>query len=107
MSVTAYIRELLARGMSMDDALVAAEVFEAAPPQPSRLDVPAREWQRLRRETFERDGYKCVYCGADVLADPHCDHVLALARGGISVLENLATSCKRCNSSKGAREWSR
>lgn len=70
-----------------------------------RTSLP-NTWGELRQTVFERDNFTCVYCGAtDNLA---CDHVLALMRGGRTELSNLATACKPCNSSKGARlldEW--
>lgn len=73
-----------------------------------RLDISDREWFGLRWAVFERDGFCCTYCGADVHADPHCDHVVPLSRGGMSTLDNLTTACGRCNSSKRDRmigEW--
>lgn len=58
-------------------------------------------WRWLREAVFERDGRACVYCGA---ADRlHCDHVVPIARGGTSDIENLTTACGDCNKSKGAR----
>lgn len=65
-----------------------------------RLDVSLTEWHGLRQRVFKRDGYRCVYCGRDVSANPQCDHVEPLVLGGSSDIANLATSCKRCNSSK-------
>jgi hypothetical protein len=53
MSVTAYIRELLARGMSMDDALLAAEVFEAAPPQ-SAAAIRQKRYRNNKRNEASR-----------------------------------------------------
>lgn len=64
------------------------------------LDVGPEEWAKIRAEVFDRDGYLCVYCGADVSGSPQCDHVLPLQLGGSSAIDNLATSCKGCNSSK-------
>lgn len=71
------------------------------------LDVTNAEWAVLRAAVFKRDGHKCVYCGASPGA-LECDHVVPLAMGGVSVMENLATACKPCNRSKGAKtldEW--
>lgn len=71
------------------------------------LDVAQSEWLRLRVAIFERDGYRCVYCGAeDKRLD--CDHVMPRSKGGKSLMENLATACYSCNRSKGAKtieEW--
>lgn len=61
-----------------------------------------REWRALRKAVFDRDNWKCVYCGNDVTA-PHCDHVIPVTRGGMSDLSNLATACGSCNASKNNR----
>lgn len=65
-----------------------------------RLDVTQDEWAALRTAVFARDGYRCVYCGDDVHGAPQCDHKTPLVLGGASVIENLATACKPCNSAK-------
>ncbi len=65
------------------------------------------EWSILRKITFQRDGYRCVYCDTPTNA-PHCDHATPITRGGKTTLDNLATACPDCNLSKGARtldEW--
>lgn len=57
---------------------------------------------RLRTKVFERDGFRCRYCGDAEYErrwlvldhiDPH----------GPSSLDNLATACRRCNKKKGDR----
>ena len=71
------------------------------------LDVSPGEWRALRSVVFARDGFACNYCGA--IDDMECDHVIPVARGGLSVLANLVAACKKCNRSKGAsllEEWS-
>lgn len=48
-----------------------------------------------------RDGHACVYCGS---GENLCiDHVLPTCKGGDDSIENLATSCKACNSGKAGR----
>ena len=52
------------------------------------------------------DGY-CMYCGHRV-PKVELDHIVPIARGGLSVLENLMPCCRACNPSKGVRpveEW--
>jgi hypothetical protein len=66
------------------------------------LDVGASEWVRLRAAVFARDGYRCVYCGMSGVPLA-ADHLLALANGGKSSMENLVSACVPCNSSKGAK----
>ena len=69
------------------------------------------KWIALRYRVWWRDGGKCRYCGTEVddsymnrdVAQYHCDHVLPLSQGGTYDIDNLVTSCKRCNLRKGAR----
>jgi hypothetical protein len=69
----------------------------ALPESAARREVVPRE---LRRAVFERDGGRCVECGARF--DLQYDHVIPLALGGASTLENLQILCAPCNASKGA-----
>ena len=73
--------------------------------------VTETDWYRLRGDVFQRDGFKCVYCGSDGGgASLQCDHVVPWSRGGATALENLATACRPCNASKRDRtpdEWGR
>ena len=53
---------------------------------------------------FERDGYRCVYCGQSFAAEElTVDHVQARARGGDRSADNLVTACRGCNTRKGHR----
>lgn len=63
-----------------------------------------RNWHQLRRFVFERDFHRCVYCGGDGNGKSlHCDHVLAISKGGGNTVDNLVSACQRCNSSKRDR----
>lgn len=54
----------------------------------------------VRARIFERDGMKCLHCGAiDRLA---VDHIIPVCRGGGDEDLNLQTLCIPCNSKKGA-----
>lgn len=58
----------------------------------------------LRFEVFDRDGFRCRYCGAG--PDKHrlvVDHALAVANGGSNDLDNLVTACEPCNQGKGKK----
>ena len=66
-------------------------------PERARREPIARA---LRRAVFERDGGRCVECGARF--DLQYDHVIPLALGGASTLENLQVLCAGCNGRKGA-----
>lgn len=73
-----------------------------------RRECDDATWALLRDAVFLRDGYSCVYCGADG-PTLHCDHVVPVSRGGRSVMENLVTACAPCNLSKSNKllveEW--
>lgn len=55
----------------------------------------------LRLGIFERDAYRCQLCGE--WHDLTIDHIIPKSRGGLTVLDNLQTLCRSCNSRKGAR----
>jgi 5-methylcytosine-specific restriction endonuclease McrA len=55
-----------------------------------------------RRALFARDGWRCVYCGTTG-GRLTLDHVIPRSRGGLSVWENVVTSCAPCNLRKGNR----
>ena len=52
----------------------------------------------LRRAVFERDGGCCVECGSAF--DLQYDHILPVAHGGATTLQNLQLLCAECNRSK-------
>lgn len=60
--------------------------------------------KRLRFEVFKRDHFTCQYCGAQppniVLV---VDHIVPVARGGETVIENLISACEACNHGKADR----
>lgn len=114
------VRALVAAGATPDMILAAVEAAEAercsveearrekerGRTRYRREECGEVEWRTLRLAVFERDGGKCVYCGAT--GELAADHIIPLQRGGRSVMENLNTACRRCNSSKGTRlveEW--
>ena len=86
--------------------------------------------QSVRLEVFERDGYRCRYCGVryvnKVTREPvaskpydgpfwmrrqrwigllHVDHVIPRCKGGTDDLDNLVTACGPCNLQKYDRIW--
>lgn len=52
---------------------------------------------------FERDNFKCVYCGRTSVEDGiklHLDHIHPKSKGGEDKAMNLVTACQDCNLSK-------
>jgi hypothetical protein len=56
---------------------------------------------RLRWEVFLRDNFTCRKCS--VRTDLSADHIIAESKGGKTVLDNLQTLCRSCNSKKGTK----
>src|SRR5258708_19812183 len=54
----------------------------------------------IRAAVLDRDSHKCSYCGST--CDLTIDHIIPVAKGGTSTIENLRTLCGRCNMSKGS-----
>jgi hypothetical protein len=64
------------------------------------------QWIRTttRRRIYERDGWRCVWCGCDLrFASQYertLDHVLPRSRGGSNKAHNLVTACRRDNDAR-------
>jgi hypothetical protein len=57
-----------------------------------------------RLKIFERDSYKCKYCGKQLTRfSATLDHIQPVSRGGLNSFDNLVTACLHCNSSRGNR----
>ena len=57
-----------------------------------------------REQIFERDQFRCVYCGKVFPTEElTVDHVQARVRGGDRSGGNLVTACSGCNTAKGHR----
>lgn len=58
---------------------------------------------KLRFAVLRRDGFACAYCGARPKEKQlQVDHVVPVAAGGPTTLENLVTACTDCNAGKGS-----
>lgn len=66
--------------------------------------VPVKEVRFSKEAVFERDGYRCQYCG-EVFPTHHLnlDHVIPREMGGKTSWENIVTSCVQCNTRKANR----
>jgi hypothetical protein len=56
--------------------------------------------QKVSWNVYRRDDYACRYCGRDDIPLT-VDHIVLWEEGGPSIEENLVTSCKRCNKTRG------
>jgi 5-methylcytosine-specific restriction endonuclease McrA len=70
----------------------------------------------IRRKIWQRDGFKCRYCGNEISENAgshnrvwHCasiDHVVPVRDGGSDDEANLVSACLFCNLSKKAKSVS-
>jgi hypothetical protein len=68
------------------------------------LDVDYYNISENRLKIFERDLYKCKYCGKQLTRfSATLDHIQPVSRGGLNSLDNLVTACLHCNSNRGNR----
>lgn len=65
--------------------------------QTSRAPIP----EAARSEVWRRDGGCCVKCGSK--ENLQFDHIIPVARGGATSVQNLQLLCQQCNRVKGAR----
>lgn len=76
-------------------------------PKPNHAKIAEREKMKnaIRYEVIKRDSYRCRCCGFAVQdgAHLHVDHIVAVANGGRTELQNLQTLCTVCNLGKGAK----
>jgi hypothetical protein len=60
---------------------------------------------RFSKENMvERDGYRCVYCGASLtIKQLEIEHVVPSSKGGKTTWDNVASACHDCNQKKADR----
>lgn len=52
----------------------------------------------------EMDGPTCAYCGKELAGSYYeIDHIMPVARGGLTEIRNLVLACPECNRAKGDR----
>ncbi len=59
--------------------------------------------QSLKKAVRERAQFCCEYCFAQILFSSDSfsiEHIIPVVKNGLSVLDNLAFSCQRCNNHK-------
>lgn len=67
-------------------------------------NAPGRHTKPEILSMLEAQGFKCVYCPADLRDGYHKDHIKALARGGSNDIGNIQLTCAKCNQSKHAMD---
>ena len=66
--------------------------------------LPRHEVRFTRRNVFQRDGFRCQYCGlSKPVRELNLDHVTPVSLGGPSTWENVVCACVPCNRRKGNR----
>lgn len=62
---------------------------------------------RLRESILVRDNHTCMSCGISTQKEAHLllevDHIMPIAKGGITIETNLQTLCWKCNRTKGVK----
>jgi 5-methylcytosine-specific restriction endonuclease McrA len=107
---TAWIEPLLARPKRVKSQIRPEDIVALVE---ERWDLlrNSQAWKRteiavgLRFDVFNRDGFRCVYCGRSpresVLLE--ADHVVPRSAGGPDTMANLVTACQDCNRGKSAK----
>lgn len=73
-------------------------------------ETNVKRWKTISKRVFARDSYTCAYCG-QIGGVLEVDHVVPFSKGGSDALDNLVTSCRKCNRQKKDkslsefREW--
>lgn len=95
--VFALVHERRSRAQRKLERAHAALATEQDDPDARRREpVPTA----VRRAVWDRDGGACVQCGERF--DLQFDHIIPVALGGATTVENLQILCAPCNRAKGA-----
>jgi 5-methylcytosine-specific restriction endonuclease McrA len=97
----------------MPDECFSHPIFARAWRAGSPLRRPSGEWGQLpcrtkvsrtrRAQVYERDGHRCLACGATESLT--LDHLVPFILGGSNAVANLRTLCGDCNSKDFARNY--
>jgi hypothetical protein len=81
---------------------------QAQQEEPAKIDTKREldfyNVRENRLKVFERDDYKCHYCGKQLTRfNATLDHLQPVSEGGDNSFDNLTTACLHCNSQRGSR----
>ena len=94
--VLALVRDRQRRDQQRLDRAHTMLNAEQVAPAKRRGPIP----RDVRRLVFERDGGRCVECGSNF--DLQYDHIIPVALGGATSIDNLQLLCGPCNREKSA-----
>ena len=60
-----------------------------------RLKLPSADYEVLRNQVLERDGWRCQFCGTLNQLEVH--HIKSRRSLGDDTLQNLITLCAKCH----------
>jgi hypothetical protein len=105
-ALTAFVDWANSQGQPSAESQAPTEQSGPVPARVLRKQEDCREVRPgLRFKVFLRDRFRCLACGRSPAThlniELHADHVLAVANGGKTTLENLQTLCQDCNLGKG------
>jgi superfamily II DNA or RNA helicase len=104
--------ELFRRQFSLAVERASAEAEAPGPHLGARLATEPERYeareppQEMKHNVKERDGWKCLCCGAADKKFLEVDHIVPVHQGGKNEMENLQTLCKPCNGDKGVNRYS-
>ena len=77
-----------------------AEKKQAVAARLAAAERTSRELARAVRASIAKCDL-CPYCQAELPSDAECDHIVPVAKGGLSTAPNMVYVCKPCNQAKG------
>ena len=101
------------RKRSLDkECIECGEFFTANSPQQKLCSKKCNRVRYIKHHArgrfiiYNRDKFKCIYCGLSSIIDEHTililEHVVPIVDGGLSNAANVATACATCNNQKGS-----
>jgi hypothetical protein len=106
--------EISSRGQRerLEEYMSAIRKFETSQKKPVGRSYKTADgddvWSCYQYVLYHRDDLRCQHCGRNEFelddASLHMDHVVPLAKGGETCLNNLQLLCSECNARKGTKK---